>query len=856
MSRSGRGLSELGADNFIQREWSEAKEYFHVNPASYHWKNKYQPVHQSQIDETFFYGHEYIRTPDGKIYQIWNRENTDEVVDYQERYGTFGHGAHSHVEYAIDEFGEVFIAKFVAKYDRQENKLCELARTLISQPVGIDVGIESSFIDGDGVEFVSIMRFLGKTLNHYFNSYIDENSASLEFSPKFLLDQMYNLGIKICLAVYQYNNGEALSGQSCALLDIKPDNILVDCFGNVHVVDLGSVSMGLAEACREITGSPAAMLPIKAGIEITNLQQNMVGLLRTLFLPKEFFGASREGEKFLYKREPGDFAIFDEQILTLLDQVENLEKIAWLLARGDEIADIVESLPESALDLAFLLMRAKKAPLTYLQEQSKDECDKSDLLKQALINISLVDIEMTPQLEEQVSNSISLQAALVALGKFEKSATENYLTGDNVLRLCESADQCLEKINALMLSATRFFSQNSLSARVEDSLSNDEKPLSLIQQAILTLVESDIKDEVVWQKVLDNNIQLQQAFLLLRQPGLNVIALGNNIQSLVSAEKPIAEAASILKGISKNDREGRFPDYIEFLISLDILNEHPVWESVAQKNCSIQNAIIILGKDIQPKRFLNVISRLVADEGLQAIVDELILFNPALLTDEFLCRLISKEKSFKKAVDSLLKFNSLWIDKSNLQVLCESDSPVAAVENCIMLSTCSKNLADQSVYSLNVGIVKKSLKESIGYPGAAKGLVRLCFFDRREVKLAGNAERRFVLDHLDKKFKSSGSEQDAKLIILQFLRIAIQPSGLLAARRRLDITLIEIGFYLSMATDFFGITKDDISNAIMSPSPGNGVITVRQLKCGFCRPPNLGDSTEPVNITSKTLTML
>lgn len=869
MSESSSGLSSSSDSlNLIaqqqkqlnQQEFDQAKAFFQKNLTCYHWKNKKHLDHELQENEVFFYGHEYIRTPDGKIYQIWNRENKHEVAYYQEKYGIFGHGAHSHVEYAVDEFGEVFIAKFVAKYDRQENMLCELARTLVSPPVGIEVGIESSFIDGDGVEFVSIMRFLGKTLHHYFESYTDENSEAFKSNPKLLLNYMYHLGIKTCLAVHQYNNGEALSGQPCALLDTKPDNVLVDPFENVHVVDLGSVSMKLAEACHEITGSPAAMLPIKEDVEVTNLQQNIVGLLRTLLLPEDFLGTNREGEKKLYHREPGDFAIFDEELLVQLGQQESLEKLVWLLCTGDDsIAGIVESLPLSALDLAFLLMRAKTKPLAYLQAQGEEECTKSALLKQALINISLVDVEVTPELEEQVSNSINLQAALVALGKFEKTQTEDYLTCENVTMLLNNSGQCLQKINKLMVQATRFFSQNPLSARTEDSLNNNEKPLSLIQQAILTLVESDVQDETVWQKVLNNNIELQQAFLLLRQPGFNIIARNNNIQRLANSEQPIEEAANILKEIKQVDRAGRLPAYIENLIYLNIsASEHAIWREVAQNNCVIQNAVVALGKNIKPDIFVQVISQLVADEALQAIVDELILYQPRILTDKFLYRLVSKSESFKKAVNTLGKFNLLWLDKSNIVQICKSSNPIAAVENCILRLTQVNARYSQDEFSLNASIVKKLLVEDIGHAGAAKWFVRLSFFNRSKERLSGIYESNFVRACLDNRFQSSGSYEDAKTIILQFLRIVIKPSGLFSARRRLDVTIIELDIYLHMARQLFAITDVDINNAITNPKPKNGVFTVRRLKRDRCQPPNFGgeDPSQRVNVPPKTLAMI
>lgn len=843
-----------------QQEFDQAKAFFQNNLTSYYWKNKKHPGHILQEHEVFFYGHEYIRTPDGKIYQIWNRENKHEVAYYQEKYGIFGHGAHSHVEYAVDEFGEVFIAKFVAKYDRQENKLCELARTLVSPPVGIEVGIESSFIDGDGVEFVSIMRFLGETLNQSFEATIAENRDAFESNPESLLDFMYDLGIKTCLAVHQYNNGEALSGQSCALLDTKPDNILVDPFKNVHVVDLGSVSMKLAEVCREITGSPAALLPIQEGVEVTNLQQNMVGLLRTLFLPKSFWGANRKGEKFSYDREPGDFAIFDEALLEQLGLQESLAKLAWLLSiNGDDIADVVDSLPLSALDLAFLLMRSKTKTLEELQQEAEEDCAKSDLLKQALINISLVNVEITPELEEQVNNSISLQSALVALGKFEKTQTENYLTSENVLMLLKNTEQCLKEINSLMLSATRFFSQNPLSARTEDSLNNNEKPLSLIQQAILTLVESDVTDEMVWRKVLDNDVVLQLAFLLLRQPGFNIIAKDNNIQRLANSAQPIEEAASILKEIEPADRAGRLPVYIDNLIYLNIpASEQTIWREVAQNNCVIQNVVVALGKSIKPDMFVSVINKLVADEALQAIVDELILNQPCMLTDKFLYRLVSKSESFKKAVNTLGKFNLLWLDKSNIVQVCKSSNPIATVEDCIVRLTQVNARYSQDEFSLNASIVKKLLVEDIGHAGAAKWFVRLSFFNRSKERLSGIYESNFVRACLDNRFQSSGSYEDAKTIILQFLRIVIKPSGLFSARRRLDVRIIELDIYLHMARQLFAITDVDINNAITNPKPGNGVSTVWKLKSGRCQPPNFGgeDPSQRVNVPPKTLAMV
>ena len=799
-SANNSNHSRVSVSTIKLTEWDKVELYFANHPH----ENRYQ--WQQRNDQKILPG--YIRTPDQKIYKLWNKSIPEEKARYEEKYNELISGSNGQVEYAEDRSGNIYVIKISAKNIKQENKRCLLAGIQSSPSVGVYTGAPLSLMVGQGVEFFMPMRYLGKNLIQYFKDH------------QISLQKAYDVAIKIMLAVNNFIRGEALSGQPSVLLDFKPENVLIDHYDNVHIIDLDLVSTDLSvpNKCRE--GSEVYMLP--STIVANNLQKNMLSLLRTLFLDPSFECYDKLKSMAVYSRKESDFYVFKQANIANAIVESEQQKIEWLLSTAGNIEDVVKVLEIEMLDLAFLFAQAKTKALEELQQDKQRELDKSSLFKQALISATLAGVVIDQPLALSLESNLELQVALVALGKFENTAEKIYLSKESTSALFKS-DKCLQWLNEALLCFPGAFKQS----------------LNLLQQAILALVEANICDVTIWQEVLENNVALQRALVLLRCPGRHVVFYENHARQLAESVFPIMTAVDILAKMETAFQE-HYREEIRVLVAKNISGTHAVWEQIANNNAAIIHSVIAL-KEKNPACFLERINLLISSLKFQELINDIVSHDAELLSDYIIENLIEQGNKINAAIQLLENFDIGVAIKKNIFHICKAKNIEKAlfsvVLNCVFLMyKYSETNEFLDWFRSQQCNIEKSVTIDAGIERlASKGLS----YELNQGRLTGF--KKVYAKELHQKFfppmsaesYQDTSAEDKKLIAIKALLQAWRVLSHCSFKpRAINTAFFYINPFFSLGLLLSGVTNDDFKKMMITKNPCSlfGSIQVKTYK--------------------------
>lgn len=151
---------------------------------------------------------------------------------------------------------------------------------------------------------------------------------------------LYNLAIKVCLAVHDLHTGKtSKTGEKYAHLDLKPENILIDGNQNIRIIDFDTAKTALDQDYAWDDGGSKIYQPQNKS-SLTNQQMDILALMRILYIPQSFYSSDvSHDDTGLTKRDYNSDTYNDDggtntEIKTrayLLQSLETSEKVETLL---------------------------------------------------------------------------------------------------------------------------------------------------------------------------------------------------------------------------------------------------------------------------------------------------------------------------------------------------------------------------------------------------------------------------------------------------------------------------------------------------------------------------------------------
>lgn len=706
-----------------KKEWEISSQFFSENPHAVKCDKTTPHDTDQQLEHT------YVKACDGVIYQLGD---------------AIGSGANGKVIWAYDQGGHVYAMKISGTSNRQENKTATDLAMLASPEFGCPVneGEGESYQSEDGVEFYAPMRYLGKSIESY-----------LKQNKNLTLQQRCDLAAKIFIAMHQFHQGESsCSGTKYTHGDINPKNIVIDNDGNVHIIDVELVNRNV-DAPRSTVpdGSLAYMAP--ESIELSGEQAGRLATMRSIFMDDEFF--DRNGKNSIFERKCTSLIEKDIHFIFKLFssaskhyQEASKTSVVDDTEQGDEISSIISSsitavtlaatqdaaeqqfinqkirplltttcqaadgsvisteefqatFPKSDLDLATKIMLLK--PGCYGHDATFNE-SWSGLQKQSIVNLSLVNCQEATTWQRILNDDLSLQIAITSLGKLG----QEHLTQDNITLLAASKAPIQQMVGLIL--PERLQEPGPLNRC--DAMLHDKK-LNLINKTILLLGYLNINDVSTWQKVVGNDIAIQQSLVMLGKFDPDLIN-DTAVHKLSSARKPIDDAIDTLKKVIAipPTAPGGKP-YRELLnvpqasplrkaiivLALKKLHQNSSgWAAVVTGNTQLHYAIAAL-KDCTDTEIDDTTKTLTADSVAQDIIYELAKYHPEGINLRMVKSLVAKNSWLKKSFLLLEKFSVAFCDGANIILLCAND--YSAIATRILLGSITFNHAYyQNLYRL------------------------------------------------------------------------------------------------------------------------------------------------------------
>lgn len=781
-------------------EWSRAKAYFITHPKEIKLRRT-----RVEVDKAQSFLHSYIKSTNlvvggEMIYQLSNKL---ELAEYQKRYGNTGQGARSSVKYARDEAGNIYIMKITTQKSVIEGKVFIEANVQTSSTVSRYSIDQRLMMYGNGMKFYTPIKCLGRNL-----------AAYLIQNPSLTVRQQYLLAIKISLVVYQFHQGER-AGVPRAHLDLKPDNIVIsgDESNNieVHLVDFESVSEDLMAVTKEREASKVYMPP--ESVELSNLTCDVFALMRTFYLDEAYYRFQAKEDETKYKRKSEDIYVFKPAEESSQDSANQLlENAKKILSTGQEKTDLKNHLPKNALDLALGLALASSELITAVEmpEVINQFFEKSDLYKQAIVNLILSGFEVNFEYIANIESQLDFQLVIVAVSKINPAL----LSPENISTIFQDEN----RFSFLFSLELAQFDANFILSSLDEGL---------LQKTILLLANAKINNAAAYARVLTQDFNFQWALILLARFDSELINT-EIISALLNSHKaPTEFIAEKISEIGQGYLARRSVEKFQSVAIELVLNQfgcdHPVWLELAKDNQEIQIAVEALsrqGSDL----FTSSIDSLIANPKLQELIAELGRSGEYIVRADTIIHLVTNSGAILEALNCLEQFGFRYFKFEYVADICLSTNP--EIELSRVFGWLVEDMQALRVTRVNISeclIRYAEHADSHAVNLAAKALARQGMFADRHKSLVGYRPyfAKKVFDDL-----SHDQNNTAKTVLLQTMRVFIRP-GIFNSRGSLSF---DIGLYFYIAVKLLHLSDDDVSNALRSDRPENGVKTVKQLK--------------------------
>ncbi|TNF69196.1 MAG: hypothetical protein EP298_04495 [Gammaproteobacteria bacterium] len=283
------------------KEWSKAKKYFRENSGEFKLKHERGSSKVNPKNKDNHKSHSFLNI-EGKILAV----NTKAL----------GSGGNGQVTLAEDEDGKLYAIKRLKNYKFAN----EEAQT--SKNLGASIGDHKR---KDSNKHYIAYEYLGESLKSYLKREKDNLSEI----------QQLDLAIQLFKLIDKMHSGRASkTGEKIAHLDIKPDNIVIDKNGNLHLVDYG-LSKNL-DSKGSVGGTPAFLpsnhrsetrehLDIYAALRVLGFVKTNVAIWT-----KEDCGLTYQFQMVSKNRQDlnKQVWIFNDKLIDNNSKINNLIKIA------------------------------------------------------------------------------------------------------------------------------------------------------------------------------------------------------------------------------------------------------------------------------------------------------------------------------------------------------------------------------------------------------------------------------------------------------------------------------------------------------------------------------------------------
>lgn len=277
-------------------EYEQAVLYFAQHPE----KTKYSRK-ESGLPESYF------KEADGTVFSIANKTSPEHAI---------GKGAHGRVKGAhggLEEAEKNTVVKiqWLTSVEALQQARKEAA---INLDLGVATGglIERAFLDEKGQLIYKVYQRMCNLGDKLSDKLAARTEPLTEEETRHQLEIDIDRSISLCLLVNQMHTGELSSSKTpYAHKDIKPGNILIDSSGLLSLVDFGTTTSQLhGSAFAPTLDGTLYYLPLDLSViqshhdltnfsknvsvfvnqlqeEVTNVTQDKIGTLRTIWLPPE-----------------------------------------------------------------------------------------------------------------------------------------------------------------------------------------------------------------------------------------------------------------------------------------------------------------------------------------------------------------------------------------------------------------------------------------------------------------------------------------------------------------------------------------------------------------------------------------
>lgn len=189
-----------------------------------------------------------------------------------------------------------------------------------------------------------------------FTPFINGEKLSdyLSNNPQLPLETRHNLAIKLCIQVDKLHSNGIAHG------DIKPENIMIDEQGELHIIDFENATTDM-ESTNAYESTAIYQLPSDKAL--TRRQADMVALMRSLFMDDVFLTRNERNSE--YKPEARDVAVFKTNdaasLVFIQEKIKPILSTAFSTENDEAYQRILSSSP---LDLAQRLTENEIKKLT------------------------------------------------------------------------------------------------------------------------------------------------------------------------------------------------------------------------------------------------------------------------------------------------------------------------------------------------------------------------------------------------------------------------------------------------------------------------------------------------------------